>query len=163
MTAHSVVREVIDRPSSVVFDVVHDYHRRLEWDTLLRRAFTVDDAAPGADVIAVCAAKWRLGGLEFATRYVTFDRPRTAAVTLVRPYFVFSMWSASIRHKDLPASAGKLVRSELTYTLSFRCRPGWLARPLEVVAGWAFEIETRRRLAALRKYVEVGTGPVVAK
>lgn len=157
MTAHAVVEVTIARSSDTVFDVIHDYHRRLAWDTLLRRAETVADEAPSRDVVAVCAAKWHLGGLVFATRYVTFDRPRVAAVTLVRPYFVFSMWSASIRHKDLPAdpgSGGLYGRSRVVYTMSFRCRPRWLAPVLEPVAVAAFRAETRRRLAALKRYVE---------
>ncbi len=153
MSAHSVISITIGQPSTIVFDAVHDYHRRLEWDTLLRRAYTIDDAPPGKGVVSVCAAKWHLGGLVFATRYVSFSRPTLAAVTLVRPYFIFDMWSASIRHKDLPATGGGPAASELVYTLTLRCRPGWLARPLEAVAIRLFSRETSRRLTALRDFL----------
>ncbi|HSP39655.1 MAG TPA: hypothetical protein VLR26_18095 [Frankiaceae bacterium] len=88
------------------FDLIHDYHRRLEWDTLLREAYTIDDAAPDVGVEAVCTARRRLGGFSFRTRYVTFRRPDLAAVVLVgRPPF-FEKWAASIRHvpiADAPA------------------------------------------------------------
>lgn len=154
MTAHNVTSITIERPSQVVFDTVHDYHLRLEWDTLLRRAYTLDDEPPGKGVVSVCAAKWYLGGLAFATRYVSFSRPTLAAVTLVRPYFVFSMWSASIRHKDLPAADGQAPSSELVYTLTLRCRPTRMARPMEAVAIRLFRRETTRRLNALKEYVE---------
>ncbi|MEI8082560.1 MAG: SRPBCC family protein [Actinomycetes bacterium] len=154
MSAHTVVSITIDQPSGVVFDTVHDYHRRFEWDTMLRTARTIDDATPAKDVVAVCAAKWQFGGLVFATRYVTFRRPTVAAVVLVRPYFVFDRWAASIRHRDLPATGGSGPRSELTYTLTFGCRPRWLAGPLEATAVRLFRRETRRRLVALKRYVE---------
>lgn len=154
MTAHSVVSITIERPSSVVFDAVHDYHHRLAWDTLLRRAYTLGDEPPGKGVVSVCAAKWHLGGLSFATRYVSFSRPALAAVTLVQPYFVFDVWSASIRHKDVPTDDGQDSSSELVYTMTLRCRPRWVARPMEAVAIRMFRRETARRLIALKKHLE---------
>lgn len=154
MTAHSVLSTTIERPSAVVFDAVHDYSRRLEWDTLLRGAYTEGDLPPGIGVVAVCSARWHLSGLTFATRYVTFRRPDLAAVTLVRPSFVFAVWSASIRHRDLPATTGAPASSEVSYTQTLRCRPRWLSRPLEYVAIGMFRRETRRRLRALKQYLE---------
>lgn len=46
MTVHLVVTQELPADCATVFDTVHDYRHRLEWDTLLRRAYTVDDAAP---------------------------------------------------------------------------------------------------------------------
>ncbi len=143
MTAHAVVRQHVDADCAAAFDLVHDYRRRLEWDTLLRSAETVDDAAPGKGVEAVCRARWRLGGLSFRTRYVTYDPPTLAAVVLVNQPPVFATWAASIRHR--PAERG----SEVVYTLTFTCRPHLLAALLEPVALAAFRWETRRRLRAL--------------
>jgi hypothetical protein len=144
MTAHSVVRQVIPASVETTFDLVHDYRRRLEWDTLLRSAYTIDGAAPDVGVEAVCTARRRLGGLSFRTRYVTFRRPDLAAVVLIgRPPF-FEKWAASIRH--LPLDDG---RSEVIYTLTFTCRPARLAAVLEPIALACFRLETRRRLRAL--------------
>jgi hypothetical protein len=42
--AHSEISEVIPAPSSAVFDLLHDYKRRLEWDTLLQAAYLEDGA-----------------------------------------------------------------------------------------------------------------------
>jgi hypothetical protein len=148
MTAHGVIRQVVPADAATTFDLVHDYTRRLEWDTLLRRAYTVDDAAPDVGVEAVCTARKRLGGFSFRTQYVTFRRPELAAVTLVgRPPF-FTKWAASIRHRPLEDG-----RSELTYTLTFTCRPARLAWLIEPVALAAFRLETRRRLRALAAYL----------
>ena len=70
MTAHAVVRQVVPAGGDETFDLVHDYPRRLTWDTLLREAYTVDHAPPAKGVEAVCTARRRLGGLSFRTWYV---------------------------------------------------------------------------------------------
>jgi hypothetical protein len=147
MTAHAVVRQQVAADVATTFDLVHDYRRRLEWDTLLRRAETLGGAAPAKGVEAVCSARWRLGGLSFRTRYVTFDRPELAAVVLVGQPPLFETWAASIRHRPLDEG------SELVYTLTFTCRPARLARVLEPVALAAFRWETRRRLRALAAHL----------
>lgn len=152
MTAHSVISEQISTDCATAFDTIHDYQNRLSWDTLLRSAHTVDDVPAAKGVVSVCTAKWRLGGLSFATRYVTFSRPRLAAVTLVKPYFIFDGWSASIRHRELDEAPEP--RSEVVYTLTFTCRPRWLAPVLEPVANKAFRIETARRLRSLKHHLE---------
>jgi hypothetical protein len=95
-------------------------------------------------VQAVCQARWRLGGVRFRVRYVTFDRPELAAVTLVAPVFLFESWAASIRHRRLTDE-----RHEIVYTLTFRCRPARLAPIIEPVAAGLFRWETARRLRAL--------------
>ncbi len=148
MTAHAVVRQTVPAGVDATFDLVHDYSRRLAWDTLLRRAYTVGDAPPGPGVEAVCSARWSLGGLSFRTRYVTFRRPRLAAVTLVNRPPLFESWSASIRHHPLGDG-----RSEVVYTLTFTCRPRFAGRVVEAVALPAFRWETRRRLRALAAYL----------
>jgi hypothetical protein len=148
VTAHGVIRQVVPADAATTFDLVHDYPRRLEWDTLLRRAYTVDDVPPDVGVEAVCTARRRLGGFSFRTRYVTFRRPELAAVTLVgRPPF-FAKWAASIRHRPLGEQS-----SELVYTLTFTCRPARLAWLIEPVALAAFRWETRRRLRALAAHL----------
>jgi hypothetical protein len=148
MTAHSVVRQTMPAGAEQTFDLIHDYSRRLDWDTLLRRAYTVDDLPPARGVEAVCTARRRLGGFSFRTRYVTFRRPELAAIVLVgRPPF-FDKWAASIRH--LPLDDG---RSDVVYTLTFTCRPAALGRVIEPIALAAFRLETRRRLRALARHL----------
>lgn len=154
MTAHTVVSITIDRSTDDVFNTVHNYAVRTQWDTLLRRAYVVGGAAPAKGVETVCSARWYLGGLSFRTVYVTFQRPTLAAVTLVKPYFIFVNWSASIRHKDEPPPDSGRPGSELVYTLTLKCRPAALAGPLEFVAIRLFRVETHRRLKALKRFLE---------
>jgi hypothetical protein len=144
MTVHLVVTQDLPADAETVFDRVHDYRHRLEWDTLLRRAYTVGDVAPGKDVVAVCTAKRWLGGYSFRTRYVSFDRPHVAAIKLESHPPFFASWGASIRHRPLGPD-----RSSATYTMTFTVRPRWAAALIEPVARFVFGRETRRRLRAL--------------
>src|SRR5580765_1280920 len=116
---HGEVSEIIAAPSTRVFDFVHDYTRRLEWDTLLREAY-LDDGFQSAEkgATSVCKGRWMLGGIALNTVYVSYDRPRVAAVKMVnRPPF-FESWAASIRHQDLSSN-----ESRITYTFQFTSRP----------------------------------------
>lgn len=142
---HEAVSEEMPASCEVVFDLVHDYARRLEWDTLLRAAFVEGAAAAGTGAVAVCSGRWLVGGLTMRTVYVSFQRGVVAAVKMVnRPPF-FERWAASIRHEPLGTD-----RSRVVYTYQFRARPAWLAFALEPLLALAFRVETRRRLRALR-------------
>ncbi|MGH3804971.1 MAG: SRPBCC family protein [Pseudonocardiaceae bacterium] len=148
MTVHIVVSHTMPASCEKVFALIHDYHRRLEWDTLLRSAYTEGDEAPAKGVVAVCTARRALGGYSFRTRYVTYHPPKLSAITLEsRPPF-FASWAASIRHE--PIADGT---STATYTMTFKCKPSWLAPVLGPIARVMFRRETARRLAALAKAV----------
>ncbi len=146
--AHGKVTAIVPAPSAAVFDLLHDYDRRLEWDTLLRAAYLDDGftaAAKGAT--SVCVGRWSVGGFALKTVYVTFDRPKVAAVKLVnRPPF-FGTWAASIRHEDLAPDA-----SRITYTYTFTAKPRWLRFALEPLMARIFAWEIRKRLRALAAY-----------
>lgn len=152
MTVHLQVRRLMPVSSELVFDTLHDYDRRLEWDTLLQRATVHGHAPPGRGVVTTCTARRSLGGLAFTTEYKAFRRPRVAAVKLLRPTGPFAAWGASIAHEDVDDPAGP-VRSWCTYTMTFVCRPRVLAPVLEPVARQAFRWETDRRLKALSAYL----------
>ena len=149
---HGSVSEIIPAPSAAVFDLLHDYGRRLEWDTLLSAAYLTDgftQAELGAT--SVCVGRRSLGAIALKTMYVTFDRPRLAAVKMVNCPLLFAAWAASIRHDDLGGN-----ESRVTYTWTFSARPRWLGWLLEPLMNRVFRRETRQRLAALRKFVQAG-------
>ena len=131
MTVHIVVRQEMPASAERTFDLIHDYARRLSWDTMLRSAYIDGGGPPGKGAVAVCVARRMLGGYSFRTRYVTFHRPQVAAIKLEgRPPF-FASWAASIRHEPLGPE-----RSLATYTMTFTCKPSWAARVIEPAARW---------------------------
>lgn len=146
--AHGEVSAIIPAPSSAVFDLVHDYTRRLEWDTLLQAAYLADghtEAALGAT--SVCVGRKALGSIALKTQYVVFNRPHVAAVKMVnRPPF-FRSWAASIRHEDVGDGT-----SRMTYKFHFISKPKMLRLLLDPVMERIFKWETRKRLEALQKY-----------
>jgi hypothetical protein len=147
--AHGEVSELMPAPGAVVFDLLHDYRRRLEWDTLLRAAYLEGGhvfACKG--VTSVCVGRRLLGGLALRTIYVTFQRPTLAAVKMINAPAFFGTWAASIRHEDLSAH-----ESRITYKFHFKARPRSLGFILEPLMKAIFVWETRKRLRALRAYV----------
>src|SRR5262249_9880261 len=155
------VREVIPAPKAEVFRLLHDYGRRLEWDTLLRAAYLTDgyrEAQVGA--VSVCQGKSHLGRIALKTRYVSFRPPDVAAVKMVnRPPF-FDRCAATSRHGDLEASS-----SFVEYRYRFEARPKWLRFLLHPVMNALFVWETRKRLRSLKAFFEgrARGGPAVRR
>lgn len=143
------VSEEIPASAREVFDLVHDYERRLSWDTLLREAYVESGDRAGLGVVTVCAGRWLIGGLRLRTVYVSFVPGVVAAVKMLDRPPLFGKWAASIRHEPLGER-----RSRLTYTYNFRSRPRWLAFLLEPILAVVFRWETRRRLRALRHHFD---------
>lgn len=142
---HAHVTEELPASTEDVFALVHDYERRLDWDTLLRDAYVEGGGPAGKGVVTVCTGRWLVGGLALRTVYVSFEPGVVAAVKMLDPTFFFERWAASIRHEPLGSD-----RSRITYTYNFRARPGWLAFLFEPILARVFRWETRRRLRALR-------------
>lgn len=145
----------IDATCEQVFELLHDYSRRLEWDPFLRRA-DVLERGPGCedDRAAVgtrtwCAARWRNGGMGMETVYITFLPPNAAAVSMTRGPWFLELFAASIRHKPEGEHG-----SRVTYRFAFTARPRWLAAIATPLFRSIFRHETRRRLAALKMYME---------
>lgn len=143
---HARVTEELPATCEAAFDLVHDYERRLSWDTLLSQAYVEGGGAAGEGKVAVCSGRWFIGGLTLRTVYVSFERGEVAAVKMLDRAPFFDRWAASIRHE--PAGEGK---SLITYTYNFRARPRLLAFVLEPILALVFRWETRRRLQALRR------------
>ena len=145
---HGEVSETIPAPSSAVFDLLHDYSRRLELDTLLQSAYLDDGhTAAGLGVTSVCVGRRSLGGIALKTVYVSFQRPTLAAVKMVNAPPFFQAWAASIRHEDLSPD-----ESRITYTFHFTCKPHGLRFILDPLMQRVFLWETRKRLQALKAF-----------
>jgi hypothetical protein len=135
-----------------VFDLIHDYGRRLDWDPFLREARLLDGATEaGPGVKALCTARRGFGGLAMETVYVSYDRPRVAAVRMTRGPAVLASFAASLRQRALEGGA-----TRVTYRFHCTTRPGWLRALLDPMAAALFLREVEGRLARLKRYLEAG-------
>ncbi len=133
-----------------VFDLIHDYGRRLAWDTFLSQACLLDGAsAAGPGVKALCVARGGLGRPGMETVYVSFDRPRVAAVRMTRGPWFIADFAASIRQLGLADG-----RTRVSYKFRILARPRWLGLVLDPVLTWIFARETWARLRALKRHLE---------
>jgi hypothetical protein len=142
------VIEIIPAARADVFRLLHDYGRRLEWDTLLQAASLTDGfTEAGLGAHSICKGRLLLGTIAMKTVYVSFRPPNVTAVKLIdRPPF-FDSFAATIRHRDLGDGS-----STIEYKYSFAARPSWLRCVLHPVMQVLFRFETKRRLRALRKF-----------
>ena len=135
---------------TAVFNLIHDYGRRLEWDTLLSKAILLDDAAEaGLGVRSLCVVTWRGLFLPLETEYIRFEPGRVAAVSLTNQPPFFANFAATIRHEPLGEN-----RSRVIYIYYFQARPRLLAPILEPVMNQLLKRETQKRLHALQIYLE---------
>ena len=140
----------ISAPCQTVFDVVHDYERRLEWDSMLSQAKLLG----GANVAKVgvrsrCVGAWHSGFLAVETEYIRFERGRVAAVKLTNRPLFFDRFAATIKHEAIGKN-----RSRTTYIYAFSARPRPLAPLLEPIMNLLFAREIRSRLRCLQRFVE---------
>ena len=149
---HGSVIDTIPAPSVDVFRLLHDYDRRLEWDTLLQGAHLCDGwTEAGLHARTRCTGHWYLGSIAMETEYVSFKPDQVAAVKMLnRPPF-FETFAATIRHRDLGDGS-----STVEYKYNFTARPSWLRWLLHPVMAAAFRWETRKRLRALRGWFSRG-------
>jgi hypothetical protein len=149
LMAHGEISEILPAPSEVVFDLLHDYERRLEWDTLLSAAYLEDGCKAAAKgVTSVCVGRRSLGGIAIRTVYVSFQRPKLAAVKMLNSPVFFASWAASIHHEDI-----KENESRITYKFHFTSKPAFLRFVMEPFMVRVFAWETRKRLRALRAFL----------
>lgn len=144
--------DILAKPEAV-FDLIHDYGRRLEWDPFLREARLLDGAdRAGLGVKTRCTARNGFAGLAMETVYVSFDRPRVAAVEMTSGPVILQNFAASIRQAEIGPGV-----TRVTYRFNFSTRPRWLRAVLDRVAAALFLREIRQRLASLKHHLE-GSG-----
>lgn len=140
--------EIASSPEAV-FDLIHDYDRRLEWDPFLKEARLLDGRSAALGVTALCVARNRLGGLGMETVYVSFERPRIAAVRMTRGPAILRSFAATLRQDRVGDG-----RTRVTYKFNLEARPRWLSPLLTPICNWVFRQEVRKRLQALKTFLE---------
>jgi len=133
----------------IVFDLIHDYGRRLEWDPFLKEARLLDSDAARMGATCRCVSRNSFGGMAMDAVYVSFDRPQVAAVKMVRGPRILESFAATL--KQDPA-AGNQTR--VTYRYNFETRPRFLRPILNLACSMFFASEVRNRLKHLKRFLE---------
>ena len=142
------IKETISASAVEVFELLHDYSRRLEWDTLLQEAYLEPEfTVAGRGAISVCRGKFILGGFALRTEYISFEKGKIAAVKLLNHPPFFDTFAASIRHFPIDENL-----SEVIYKVNFTAKPRFLRPILHPLMRAIFIWETRKRLDALKKF-----------
>ena len=138
------ITQTMPASSAKVFELLHDYSRRLEWDTLLCEAqLTRGHLKAGKGATSLCVGKPFFGLIGIETIYIAFAPGSLAAVKMINKPLFFECFTASIRHEDTAEG------SKVTYKFHFLAKPAfmrWLMHPIMLMM---LRHETNRRLKAL--------------
>src|SRR5712692_11381608 len=88
---------LIDASPETVFDLIHDYRRRLEWDPFLKEARLLDRDAAALGATCRCTSKNSFGGMAMDAVYVSFERPHVAAVKMIRGPRILESFAATLK------------------------------------------------------------------
>lgn len=150
---------LIDAAPEAVWKAIHNYSRRMEWDTMLRRV-AVDGVAPTAESPVTSGSevtqwsRWLAGGVKMIARYdecvpPTDECDSVATVQMVAgPWFFRSFHARSV----LKRREDGFTRCEASYR--FECRPLGLRWIVNRAVTWMFHRETAARWKSLKSYVE---------
>jgi hypothetical protein len=83
--------------------------------------------------------------------YVSFDRPKVAAVKMVKGPPILESFAATLRQERFGEN-----RTRVTYRYNFETRPVWLRPFLNLVCTRFFASEVRNRLKHLKGFFERG-------
>lgn len=147
--SHGSFTFAMPAPAAVVFDAFHYHHWRHRWDSLVS-ATAVEGGAPCPYVGAVtqnAGGGW-MRGLSMRTEFVSYDRPRLAAASMLGQSFPFTRWAASMRHKDLENG-----QSVLIYAYTFEVGPRAIAWCIRPFVQRIFEQQTRKRFGRLSAFL----------
>ncbi len=140
----------INASSATVFELIHSYDIRLEWDSMLCEAKLLDGAVKAAKgVRSRCVGNWKCLWLAIEADYLSCEPGKVAAVEMVNSPLFFDKFAATIRHDDLEDG-----RSKVTYIYHFAAKPRWLAFLFEPIMRFCLNREVTQRLVALKAFAE---------
>ncbi len=130
-----------------VFDLTQDYSKRLEWDTYLSEAYLLGGAKT-ADVGVDSLCKNKSGSI-MISRYISFNRPNVAAVTLVKGPFILSRFSGAWNIKRIDD-----MKYLLIFTYHFELKGGFFGKILLPIVTYLFSKDMKKRLISIKSYIE---------
>jgi hypothetical protein len=147
--AHGRLEFTMPASEAVAFDAFHFHQWRAQWDSLVGSSRVIDGApCPYVGALTENAGRGWLRALAMRTRFVSFDRPRLAAATMMGRSFPFETWAASMRHLPNGNDASLLI-----YTYTFTTWPTSLRWLMEPLVDRIFARQTRRRFTRMRKFL----------
>ena len=107
---------IINKSAEMVFDYTQDYSKRLEWDTFLKKAELIEGATYAEkQVKAYCVAK---NGFGMETEYVSFNRPKVAAIRMTNGPYLFKTFLGSWRFTEIENQKTEVIFL-YTFSLNF--------------------------------------------
>lgn len=147
--AHHRFEFAMPANEAIVFDAFHYHHWRQRWDSLVSATRVVGDApCPFVGAVTENAGAGVLRSLSMRTQFVSYERPRLAAATMLGRSFPFTRWAASMQHRAMAPH-----RSLLIYTYNFEVGPSALRWVMEPIVKGIFHWQTRRRFHRLRDFL----------
>jgi len=161
--AHGRLSFVMPARCDEAFEAFFNHDVRLRWDTLLKVNYVESGGThPYVGAVSTNRGRGWKTGLAMRTQFLVYDPPRMASAEMVEISGPFAQWAASMRFRDRDDGACDLV-----YTYSLKLRPRCIGKLFDRPAGFLFERETRKRFAAMARYLEgrrdLGTNPNVAE
>lgn len=130
-----------------VFDVTQDYAVRGTWDPFPESyALEPAERPPGVGTIVHIRAR---NGHRMTVRYVAFNRPRAAAMTMLRGPWFIREFAGTWQFK--PAGEG---HTEVTFVYRVLAAPRGLAWLLQPLLERSFARHSARRLQGLQRYLQ---------
>ncbi len=130
-----------------LFDLTQDYGRRLEWDSYLVEARLLHGAGH-ADVDVESYCKNRSGSV-MISKYISFNRPKVAAIKMIKGPWILRSFSGAWNVRSISEA-----QSELIFTYNFELKGGFLGRLLQPIAIFVFRSDMRKRLEAIKLYLD---------
>jgi hypothetical protein len=154
--AHQRLEFPMPAREEIVFDAFHHHHWRMHWDSLVSVTRVLGGApSPYVGAVTENAGAGALRGLSMRTQFVSYERPRVAAATMLGRSFPFTRWAASMRHRATAPNQSLLI-----YTYSFEVGPTALRWVMEPIVKVIFDRQTRRRFSRLQDFLALHAGDV---
>lgn len=137
-----------------LFALTQDYGRRLAWDPF-PESYRFHDGLKAAEAGAVLTVNAR-NGYSMTVRYVSFSRPRAAAIEMVSGPWFIGRFAGTWHFAPVDAE-----QTRVTFKYNVVAAPRilrWLIQPL---LNRAFNSHANARLQALKAYVEGDAGSLL--
>ena len=130
-----------------IFDLTQNYSKRLEWDPYLAEAYLLDGAKDAN--IGVKSLCKNHSGSTMVSKYISFNRPNVAAVTMTEGPWILKRFSGAWNVKYVKENSSILI-----FTYNFELKGGIMGKLLLPLAAAKFSKDMRARLISIKSFIE---------